>query len=122
MNGLIKESRTFNSLQRGRKRGTALSIFSKLLRTWLLTCLILLQVYFLNVEAGHASFPISSVDRVGTLAYNSFRWRSIRLFNSYPCIYMWRTFLTCQDSITAWMVEIVDGGHRVMPWLPIRCR
>ena len=46
------------SLQR-RREGTALSIFGKLLRAWLLIFLTLLQVYFLNVEAGHASFPMS---------------------------------------------------------------
>ena len=38
--------------------------------------------------SGHRgrSFIISHVNvgRVGTLAYNSFRWRSIRLFNSLP--------------------------------------
>ena len=33
-----------------------LSIFGKLLRDWFLT---LLQVHFLSVEAGHASFPMS---------------------------------------------------------------
>ena len=46
------------SLQR-RRKGTALSIFRKLVRVWLLTFLILLQVHFLNVEVGNASFPMS---------------------------------------------------------------
>ena len=41
------------------EKDTALSIFGKLLRAWLLTFLTLLLVHFLNVEAGHASFPMS---------------------------------------------------------------
>ena len=80
-----------------------------------------------------------NVDRVGTLSYNSFRWRSIRLFNSLPMhlrsisscsvlrfktqldIFLGRIFPACQDSTTAWMVEIVDCGPPGMAWLPIRC-
>ena len=82
-----------------------------------------------------------NVGRVGTLAYNSFRWRSIRLFNGFTMhlrslsscsVLRFRTQLDIfpgsvedlpyyQDSIIAWMVEIVDGGHPVMAWLPIRC-
>ena len=46
------------SLQR-RRKGTALSIFEKLLRAWLLILRTQLQVHFLDVEAGHASFPMS---------------------------------------------------------------
>ena len=41
------------------EKGTALSIFGKLLRPWLLTFLSLLQVHFLDVDAGHASFILS---------------------------------------------------------------
>ena len=88
-----------------------------------------------------------NVGRVGTLAYNSFRWTSIRLFNCSPmhlrsvfaCSVLkfkklinselsvvvyplaWRIFPACQDSTTAWMVEIVDVGLPVMAWLSIRC-
>ena len=82
-----------------------------------------------------------NVGRVGTLSYNSVRWRSIRLFNSLPMhlrsisscsVLRFKTQLdiflgsvedlpACQDSTTAWMVEIVDGGHPVMAWLTIRC-
>ena len=47
------------SLCREEEKGTALSILGKLLRTRLLIFLTLLQVHFLNVEAGHASFPMS---------------------------------------------------------------
>ena len=46
------------SLQR-KEKGTALSIFGKLLRDWLLIFRTPLQVHFLDVEAGHASFPMS---------------------------------------------------------------
>ena len=84
---------------------------------------------------------IYNVGRVDTLSYNSFRWRSIHLFNSLPmhlrsissCSVL--RFMTQLDIFpgsvedlpclpgfkTAWMVEIVDGGHPVMAWLPIRC-
>ena len=48
-----------STLCREEEKGTALSIFGKLLRAWLLIFLTLLQVHFLDVEAGHASFPMS---------------------------------------------------------------
>ena len=78
-----------------------------------------------------------NVGRVGTLAYNIFRWRSIRLFNSLP-IHL-RSISSCsvlrfktQLDIFLGSVEdlpclpgsnnsldggeIVDGGHLVMAW------
>ena len=82
-----------------------------------------------------------NVRRCGTLAYNSFRWRSIRVFNILPMhqrsisscsVLRFKTQLDIlQGSVedlpglpgftTAWMVEIVDVGHPVMTWLPNRC-
>ena len=74
-----------------------------------------------------------NVGRVDSLAYTSFRWRSIRLFNSLQmhlrsissCSFLrFKTQLDIfQGSVEdfPWMVEIVDGGHPVMAWLPIRC-
>ena len=44
---------------REEEKGTALSIYGKLLRAWLLIFRTQLQVHFLDVEAGHASFPMS---------------------------------------------------------------
>ena len=80
------------------------------------------------------------VGRVGTLAYNSFRWHSICLFNSLPIhlrsisscsLLRFKTQLDiflgsvedlpCLDSTTALMMEVVDGSHPVIAWLPIRC-
>ena len=85
-----------------------------------------------------------NVGRLGTLEYNSFRWCAIRLFNQLFNLYLYviplyvlfivsrnnwiATYLqclilrVCQDSITAWIMEIVlDGGHPVMAWLGTRC-
>ena len=76
-----------------------------------------------------------NVGRVGTLAYNSFRWRSIRLFNSLQMhlrsislcsVLRFKTqldiFLGRVEDLS-WLpgFKIVDGGHPVMAWLPIRC-
>ena len=68
-----------------------------------------------------------NVGRLGTLEYNSFRWRVIRLFNQLPlfilhnitvCSVLFQeknwicTYLQClifhasQDSITAWIMKI----------------
>ena len=47
------------TLCREEEKGTVLSIFGILLKAWLLIFLTLLQVHFLNEEAGHASFPMS---------------------------------------------------------------
>ena len=57
-----------------------------------------------------------NVGRVGTLAYNSFKWRSIRLFNSLPMHL--RSISPC--SVLRFKTQL-DGGHPVMAWLPIRC-
>ena len=48
-----------STLCREEEKSTALSIYGKVLSAWLLIFLTLLQVHFLNVEAGHASFPMS---------------------------------------------------------------
>ena len=74
-----------------------------------------------------------NVGRIGTLTYDSFRWRSIRRFNSLPmhlrsissCSVL--TFKTqfdiflgsvedlpCLTGFNNRMVEIVDGSHPVM--------
>ena len=75
-----------------------------------------------------------NVGRIGTLPYKSFILRSLRLFNSLPMHL--RSISSCSvlrfntqldiflgsvedlpcvpDSATAWMVEIVDGGHLVV--------
>ena len=78
---------------------------------------------------------ISCVARSGMLAYNSFRWRAIRLFNLMPklirctlsgSVYSFKhwlhTYLTniidhpcIPDSTIAWMVvNISNGGQLVM--------
>ena len=82
-----------------------------------------------------------NVGRDGTLAYNSLDGVQSVSSLVYQCIYVqfprvqfldsrlnlissleaWRIFPACQDPTTAWMMEIVDGGHPVMAWLPIRC-
>ena len=54
----VKEYWTLLSAEK-KKKGTALSIFGKLLRAWLLIFRTQLQVHFLDVEAGHASFHMS---------------------------------------------------------------
>ena len=76
-----------------------------------------------------------NVGCVGTLAYNSFRWRSIRLFNILPMhlrsissysVLRFKTqldiFLGSVDDLPCLpgLIQIVDGGHPVMAWLPIR--
>ena len=48
-----------STLCREEEKGTALSIFGKLLRAWVLIFRTQLHVHFLDVEAGHASFPMS---------------------------------------------------------------
>ena len=48
-----------STLCREEEKGTALYVFGKLLRAWLLIFRTQLQVHFLDVEAGHASFPMS---------------------------------------------------------------
>ena len=76
-----------------------------------------------------------NIVRLGSLEYNSFRWRAIRLFNQLPLLLrnvticsvhslkkkMHFTYLQClifhasQDSTTAWIMEIArDYGHPVM--------
>ena len=80
-----------------------------------------------------------NLGRLGSLAYNSFRWRAIRLFNAMPkyirCISScsvvgFKSKLDCYlkitlvglDSATAWTLEtFYNGGHHVRTWLPIRC-
>ena len=83
-----------------------------------------------------------NLGRLGSLAYNSFRWREKRLFNAMPkyirCIsscsvVSFKSKLDCYlknivdllvglDSATAWTLEtFYNGGHRVRTWLPIRC-
>ena len=83
-----------------------------------------------------------NVGRLGTLEYNSFRWRAICLYNqlhlflrnSTVCsIHSFKKkqdfyistvsdfFSTSQDSTTAWIMEIaLDGGHPVMAKLTTR--
>ena len=79
-----------------------------------------------------------NVGRVGTLSYNSFRWRSTCLFNSLPMHL--RSISSCsvlrlknQLNIFLGSVEdlpclpgfnnSLDGGdcRNLMAWLPIRC-
>ena len=44
-----------------------------------------LFVHTQNVEEGRALFHMHAhIGRLGSLAYNSFRWRAIRLFNTMP--------------------------------------
>ena len=81
-----------------------------------------------------------NVGGVGTLVYNSFRWGSIRLFNSLP-IHLLSisscsvpTFMTQLDIFLGSVEDLpclpgfnncldgrdCDGGHPVMSWLSIR--
>ena len=48
-----------STLCREEEKGTALSIFGKLLRVWLVIFRTQLQVHFVYIEAGHVSFPMS---------------------------------------------------------------
>ena len=57
---IMSDQRVSDSpLCREEEKGTALSIFGKLLRVWLLIFRTLLLVHFLDVEEGHALFPMS---------------------------------------------------------------
>ena len=83
-----------------------------------------------------------NVSRKGTLAFNSFRWRSIRMFNGLPkylrnitlCsvnsfktqldnhLIKIRTYHLYQETATAWTVATaLNGGHSVTTWLLNRC-
>ena len=69
------------TLGREEEKGTALSIFDKLLRT--------LTPNFSNpatstVSGRRGRSCVIYHVNIGTLAYNSLRWRSIHLFNSLP--------------------------------------
>ena len=77
---------------------------------------------------------------MGSLAYSSFRWRAIRLFNTMPedirCIYSC-SVVSLKSKLDSYLKNIVDlpgrpifsnslekfhnGGHSVRTWLPIRC-
>ena len=83
-----------------------------------------------------------NLGRLGSLAYNSFRWRAIRLFNAMPkyirCISSC-SVVSFKSKLDCYLKNIVDlpgrpgfsnsldsetfynGGHRVRTWLPIRC-
>ena len=74
-------------------KSTAVSIFGKLVRAWLLTFLILLHVHFLNVEAGHASFPMQCSLYIIVLDGVQFVSSIV-----YQCIYVQITCVQFLDS------------------------
>ena len=57
-----------------------------------------------------------NVGRVGTLAYNSFRWRSIRLFNSLPMHL--RSISSCSVLRFKTQLDIFLGSVEDLPSLP----
>ena len=57
-----------------------------------------------------------SVSRVGTLVYNSIRWRSIRLFNSLPMHL--RSISSCSVLIFKTQLDIFLGSMEELPCLP----
>ena len=57
-----------------------------------------------------------NVGRVGTLSYNSFRWRSIRLFNSLPMHL--RSISSCSVLRLKTQLDIFLGSVEDLPCLP----
>ena len=57
-----------------------------------------------------------NVGRVGTLSYNSFRWRSIRLFNSLPMHL--RSISSCSVLRFKTQLDIFLGSVEDLPCLP----
>ena len=57
-----------------------------------------------------------NVGRVGTLAYNSFRWRSIRLFNSFPINL--RSISSCSVLRFKTRLDIFLRSVKDLPCLP----
>ena len=57
-----------------------------------------------------------NVGRVGTLSYNSFRWRSIRLFNSLPMHL--RSISSCSVLRFKTQLDIFLGSVEELPCLP----
>ena len=105
----VKESRTLLSAEKKRK---VLHYLWKLLRVWLLIFLTLLQVHFLDVGIiSHAN-----VGRVVTLAYNSYIWRTICLFNSLPMHL--RSMSSCSVLIFKTQLDIFLGSVEDLPCLP----
>ena len=80
------------------------------------------------------------IGRLGSLSYNSFRWRVLRIFNAMPkyitCTYSC-SVVSFKSKMDCYLKNIVDlpgrpgfsnildsgdnGGHNVRTWLPIRC-
>ena len=70
----------------------------------------------ISIEAGHAFIFYVNVGRIGTLSYNSFRWRSISLFNSLPMHL--RSISSCSVLRFKTQLYIFLGSMEDLPCLP----
>ena len=106
------------SLQRRRERYCIIYIW-KIVEGLLLTFLTLLGLLLSTFSGRRGRSCVNShvnVGRVGTLAYNSFRWRSIRLFNSLPMHL--RSNSSCSVFRFKTQLDIFLGSVEDLPFLP----
>ena len=104
------------SLQRRKRKVPALSIFGKLSRAWLLIFSNPITSTFSGRRGRSCAISHVNVGRLGTLSYNSFRWRSIRLFNSLPMHL--RSISSCSVLRFKTQLDIFLGSVEDLPCLP----